>query len=194
MIQFCCCCFFFSTFCLFPYFLSLFLFSSVHLRYPIFPSLLSPCPLCFPLTFFFCPCPLPPSLPFFPLFITLSVSLPSSCGYIFDNIFLLSVNGGSSIHTTTQILLISMLYFLSDIRYCEKCVQIKPDRSHHCSVCGECVLKLDHHCPWVNNCVAFTNYKFFVLFLGYALIYCLFIAATTLQYFIKSWKVSEMWI
>ncbi|XP_069982427.1 palmitoyltransferase ZDHHC20-B isoform X1 [Penaeus vannamei] len=75
-----------------------------------------------------------------------------------------------------------------DIRYCEKCVQIKPDRSHHCSVCGECVLKLDHHCPWVNNCVAFTNYKFFVLFLGYALIYCLFIAATTLQYFIKSWK------
>ncbi|XP_066976140.1 palmitoyltransferase ZDHHC20-B-like isoform X5 [Macrobrachium rosenbergii] len=75
-----------------------------------------------------------------------------------------------------------------DIRYCEKCVQIKPDRCHHCSVCGECVLKLDHHCPWVNNCVAFTNYKFFILFLGYALLYCLFIAATTLQYFIKFWK------
>lgn len=75
-----------------------------------------------------------------------------------------------------------------DIRYCEKCVQIKPDRCHHCSVCGECVLKLDHHCPWVNNCVAFTNYKFFILFLGYALIYCLFITATTVQYFIKFWK------
>ncbi|KAK3857635.1 hypothetical protein Pcinc_036126 [Petrolisthes cinctipes] len=75
-----------------------------------------------------------------------------------------------------------------DIRYCERCVQVKPDRCHHCSVCGVCVLKLDHHCPWVNNCVAFTNYKFFVLFLGYALVYCLFIAATTLQYFIKFWK------
>ncbi|XP_042219489.1 palmitoyltransferase ZDHHC20-B-like isoform X3 [Homarus americanus] len=78
-----------------------------------------------------------------------------------------------------------------DIRYCDKCVQIKPDRCHHCSVCGVCVLKLDHHCPWVNNCVAFTNYKFFILFLGYALLYCLFIGATTLQYFIKFWKVRE---
>ncbi|XP_076049840.1 palmitoyltransferase ZDHHC20-B-like [Oratosquilla oratoria] len=75
-----------------------------------------------------------------------------------------------------------------DIRYCEKCCHVKPDRCHHCSVCGECVLKMDHHCPWVNNCVAFTNYKFFVLFLGYALLYCLFIAATTLQYFIQFWK------
>ncbi|XP_069952049.1 palmitoyltransferase ZDHHC20-B isoform X1 [Cherax quadricarinatus] len=75
-----------------------------------------------------------------------------------------------------------------DIRYCDKCVQVKPDRCHHCSVCGVCVLKLDHHCPWVNNCVAFTNYKFFILFLGYALLYCLFIGATTLQYFIKFWK------
>ncbi|XP_050694544.1 palmitoyltransferase ZDHHC20-B-like isoform X2 [Eriocheir sinensis] len=77
---------------------------------------------------------------------------------------------------------------MGEIRYCERCVQIKPDRCHHCSVCGVCVLKLDHHCPWVNNCVSFTNYKFFILFLGYALIYCLFIAATTLQYFIMFWR------
>lgn len=83
-----------------------------------------------------------------------------------------------------------LIFSSSDIRYCDKCVQIKPDRCHHCSVCGVCVLKLDHHCPWVNNCVAFTNYKFFILFLGYALLYCLFIGATTIQYFIKFWKVS----
>ncbi|XP_071043580.1 palmitoyltransferase ZDHHC20-B isoform X2 [Parasteatoda tepidariorum] len=73
------------------------------------------------------------------------------------------------------------------IRYCEKCHNIKPDRAHHCSVCGVCVLKMDHHCPWVNNCVSFTNYKFFILFLGYALLYCLFIAASSLQYFIQFW-------
>ncbi|XP_023240893.1 palmitoyltransferase ZDHHC15-like isoform X2 [Centruroides sculpturatus] len=73
------------------------------------------------------------------------------------------------------------------IRYCEKCHHVKPDRAHHCSICGMCILKMDHHCPWVNNCVSFTNYKFFILFLGYALIYCVFIAATTLQYFIKFW-------
>jgi palmitoyltransferase len=71
------------------------------------------------------------------------------------------------------------------IRYCKICQHIKPDRAHHCSVCGECVLKMDHHCPWTNNCVAYTTYKFFIIFLGYAFLYNLFIAFTTLSPFIK---------
>lgn len=76
------------------------------------------------------------------------------------------------------------------IRYCKKCHHIKPDRSHHCSVCEACVLKMDHHCPWFNNCVSYTNYKFFILFLGYTVLYCLFIAATSLRYCVKIWEGS----
>eukprot|EP00468_Gymnochlora_sp_CCMP2014_P009955 CAMPEP_0167747166 /NCGR_PEP_ID=MMETSP0110_2-20121227/4131_1 /TAXON_ID=629695 /ORGANISM="Gymnochlora sp., Strain CCMP2014" /LENGTH=66 /DNA_ID=CAMNT_0007632039 /DNA_START=193 /DNA_END=390 /DNA_ORIENTATION=- len=35
-----------------------------------------------------------------------------------------------------------------DIPQCDKCKLPKPERAHHCSVCGRCTLKMDHHCPW----------------------------------------------
>jgi len=73
------------------------------------------------------------------------------------------------------------------VRYCEKCRAIKPDRAHHCSVCEDCTLKMDHHCPWVNNCVGFHNYKFFLLFLFYALCYCGLMAGCTARHFLRVW-------
>ncbi|KAM6151222.1 palmitoyltransferase ZDHHC15 isoform 1-T1 [Rhynchocyon petersi] len=74
------------------------------------------------------------------------------------------------------------------VRFCERCHLIKPDRCHHCSVCAMCVLKMDHHCPWVNNCIGFSNYKFFLQFLAYSVLYCLYIATTVFSYFIKYWR------
>ena len=43
----------------------------------------------------------------------------------------------------------------------------------------------------VNNCVAFQNYKFFILFLGYAVLYCLYVALSTLKYFLLYWSSED---
>jgi palmitoyltransferase len=33
-------------------------------------------------------------------------------------------------------------------RWCSQCSNWKPDRTHHCSSSGRCILKMDHFCPW----------------------------------------------
>ncbi|QQP35382.1 Palmitoyltransferase, partial [Caligus rogercresseyi] len=53
---------------------------------------------------------------------------------------------------------------------CKKCINPKPPRTHHCSVCDSCVLKMDHHCPWLNNCVGHYNHRYFFLYMVHTIV------------------------
>ncbi|OQS04573.1 palmitoyltransferase [Thraustotheca clavata] len=59
-----------------------------------------------------------------------------------------------------------------ELPMCRSCMKPKPVRTHHCSVCRMCVMKMDHHCPWVGNCVGLGNYKYFYLFVIYGGLAC----------------------
>lgn len=59
------------------------------------------------------------------------------------------------------------------LQWCEPCSGYKVPRSHHCSHCGRCSMKMDHHCPWINNCVGHRNHAHFVRFLVSAVVGCL---------------------
>ena len=65
-----------------------------------------------------------------------------------------------------------------NVRYCSKCLMIKPARCHHCRLCNRCVLKMDHHCPWIANCVGFNNHKYFMNMLLYSSLILIFVSCT----------------
>jgi len=70
-------------------------------------------------------------------------------------------------------------------RTCRKCKTVKPSKAHHCSTCARCIIRMDHHCPWVNNCVAIFNQKYFILFLFYTALACIYSAVLLVSRFIS---------
>lgn len=68
---------------------------------------------------------------------------------------------------------------------CKKCIAPKPPRTHHCSVCNACVLKMDHHCPWLNNCVGHFNHRHFFLYMVFTVTGCAFIMMFGFEIFME---------
>ncbi|XP_077544118.1 palmitoyltransferase ZDHHC16 [Haemaphysalis longicornis] len=56
------------------------------------------------------------------------------------------------------------------VSICKKCIAPKPPRTHHCSICNRCILKMDHHCPWLNNCIGHFTHRYFFMFCAYVLL------------------------
>lgn len=73
---------------------------------------------------------------------------------------------------------------------CKRCILPKPPRTHHCSVCKTCILKMDHHCPWINNCVGHFNHRYFISFCIFMWLGTLFVATTTWPVFYDCFHVS----
>jgi hypothetical protein len=55
-------------------------------------------------------------------------------------------------------------------RKCSQCNDLKPARTHHCSVTGRCVFQMNGFCVFINNTVGLENQRFFLLFILYTLI------------------------
>lgn len=67
-------------------------------------------------------------------------------------------------------------------QWCSTCQRIKPDRAHHSGQMRRCVPKMDHYCAWMFAVVGLRNLKFFIQFLFYVCVLCIYIIVTLAAY------------
>ena len=66
-------------------------------------------------------------------------------------------------------------------RKCDKSNEIKPARTHYCSVTEELVFQMSHYCVFTNNTVGLNNQRFFLLFILYTLIGAAYFLISTMS-------------
>jgi len=65
-------------------------------------------------------------------------------------------------------------------KWCKKCMAPKPERAHHCSSCGRCILKMDHHCPWLGSkCIGHRTYPAFIHFVSCVMLQAIYIGTVS---------------
>ncbi|XP_048406733.1 palmitoyltransferase ZDHHC16B isoform X2 [Stegostoma tigrinum] len=73
------------------------------------------------------------------------------------------------------------------VSICRKCINPKPARTHHCSICNRCILKMDHHCPWLNNCVGHFNHRYFFSFCLFMTLGCVYCSVSSRDLFVDAY-------
>uniref|UniRef100_A0A3Q1CMK2 Palmitoyltransferase n=1 Tax=Amphiprion ocellaris TaxID=80972 RepID=A0A3Q1CMK2_AMPOC len=81
---------------------------------------------------------------------------------------------------------------IPSVSICKKCITPKPPRTHHCSICNVCVLKMDHHCPWLNNCVGHFNHRYFYSFCIYMTLGCIYCSISSRDLFLDAYNAIEV--
>ncbi|XP_011906754.1 palmitoyltransferase ZDHHC16 isoform X3 [Macaca thibetana thibetana] len=80
---------------------------------------------------------------------------------------------------------------IATVSICKKCIYPKPARTHHCSICNRCVLKMDHHCPWLNNCVGHYNHRYFFSFCFFMTLGCVYCSYGSWDLFREAYAAIE---
>ncbi|XP_023675970.1 palmitoyltransferase ZDHHC16B [Paramormyrops kingsleyae] len=80
---------------------------------------------------------------------------------------------------------------IPSVSICKKCIFPKPARTHHCSICNRCVLKMDHHCPWLNNCVGHLNHRYFFSFCLFMTMGCIYCSVSCWDMFVGAYNAVE---